>query len=160
MKRYLAYGSNLSQEQMSRRCPMARVIGKAQIPNHELVFKGSLTGSYATIEPKEGSYVPVLVWEIHQSDERNLDVYEGFPTFYHKNLYTVDIQNMSGKELGTYTCMAYVMDESRPYGVPTSRYFEVIATNYLTYGFDLNILEEALDKSLSLVERGELSDNK
>lgn len=55
---YIAYGSNLNIRQMKWRCPSARIIGTSKIPNYELLFKGSKTGSYLTIEPKTGSTVP------------------------------------------------------------------------------------------------------
>ncbi len=51
-KFYLAYGSNLNVKQMQFRCPDARIVGTAEIPNYQLLFKGSKTGSYLTIEPK------------------------------------------------------------------------------------------------------------
>ena len=63
-KLYIAYGSNMDEEQMAFRCPTATLVGTAIVEGYELIFKGSRTGSYATIEPKEGSIVPVLVWEI------------------------------------------------------------------------------------------------
>ena len=44
-KFYLAYGSNLNVEQMQFRCPDARIVGTAEIPNYQLLFKGSKTGS-------------------------------------------------------------------------------------------------------------------
>ena len=69
---YLAYGSNINLEQMAYRCPTAKVIGAAMLPNQELNFR-----RVATIDPKEGAEVPVLVWEIGQQDEINLDYYEG-----------------------------------------------------------------------------------
>lgn len=71
-KLYIAYGSNMDEEQMAFRCPTATLVGTAIVEGYELMFKGSRTGSYATIEPKEGSIVPVLVWEIGQMDERRL----------------------------------------------------------------------------------------
>ena len=61
---YLAYGSNLNVRQMKLRCPTARVVGTAEIKDYELLFKGSQTGSYLTIEPKKGGIVPVAVWEV------------------------------------------------------------------------------------------------
>ena len=73
---YLAYGSNLNIRQMAYRCPSARIIGTSIIPDYELLFKGSKTGSYLTIEPKEGSKVPVAVWSVTESDEARLDAYE------------------------------------------------------------------------------------
>ena len=40
-KFYLAYGSNLNVKQMRFRCPDARIVGTAEIPNYQLLFKGS-----------------------------------------------------------------------------------------------------------------------
>ena len=48
---YLAYGSNLNVRQMKLRCPTARIVGTATIEGYRLMFKGSKTGSYLTIEP-------------------------------------------------------------------------------------------------------------
>ena len=83
-KYYLAYGSNLNMRQMSRRCPTAKPLGTATLEGWTLLFKGSKSGSYLTIEPKEGASVPVGVWEISERDEGYLDVYEGYPNFYYK----------------------------------------------------------------------------
>lgn len=74
---YIAYGSNLNIRQMKMRCPSARIIGTAEIPDYELLFKGSRTGSYLTVEPKTGENVPVAVWETTEEDEAALDHYEG-----------------------------------------------------------------------------------
>ena len=49
MKYYLAYGSNLSVRQMLHRCPDAVYVGTAEIPDYQLLFKGSKTGNYLTI---------------------------------------------------------------------------------------------------------------
>ena len=85
MKRYyLAYGSNLNIRQMRYRCPGAKPIGITAIPDYELLYKGSKTGAYLTIEPKKNSIVPIAVWEVTEADEKRLDVYEGCPTFYYK----------------------------------------------------------------------------
>ena len=79
MKRYyLAYGSNLNLTQMRWRCPDARVLGTAEIADYRLLFKGSKTGSYLTIEPFAGGKVPVAVWEVSIADEERLDRYEGY----------------------------------------------------------------------------------
>ena len=81
---YIAYGSNLNIAQMRVRCPQARIIGTSEIKDYELLFKGSQTGSYLTIEKKVGGSVPVAVWATTAADEAALDRYEGFPTFYYK----------------------------------------------------------------------------
>lgn len=83
-KYYLAYGSNLNIQQMKYRCPDAKPVGTAWIHGYQLMFKGSKTGSYLTIEKAEKSKVPVVVWDVSGSDECRLDAYEGCPTFYYK----------------------------------------------------------------------------
>ena len=55
MKRYyIAYGSNLNVQQMRWRCPGARIIGTSELKDYRLLFKGSKTGSYLTVEPEKG----------------------------------------------------------------------------------------------------------
>lgn len=146
-KLYLAYGSNLSEEQMSYRCPDAEIVGRAGIKDYELIFKGSKTGSYATIEPKKGSYVPVLVWSISERDERSLDRYEGFPTFYYKKDMEIELEDMKQNQLGNRKAMVYIMDEQRKLGIPTYTYYNVIGKGYKKFGFDIKILQKALQKS-------------
>ena len=81
-KLYVAYGSNLNKEQMARRCPTAKIYGTGFLNNWELIYRGSKTGAYATIRRKKGSKLPVAVWKIEDIDERNLDIYEGYPKLY------------------------------------------------------------------------------
>ena len=66
---YIAYGSNLNVPQMRMRCPHATILGTANLKNWELLFKGSKTGSYLTIEECEGGTVPVVIWEVTAADE-------------------------------------------------------------------------------------------
>ena len=58
---YIAYGSNLNMPQMANRCPTAEVVGASQLKDYELLFRGSRGSAVATVEPKEGSTVPVLL---------------------------------------------------------------------------------------------------
>lgn len=149
---YLAYGSNLSIEQMAYRCPDAEIIGRANIKDYELLFKGSKTGSYATIEPKQGSYVPVLVWAISARDERNLDLYEGCPTFYYKKNLEVEVlglgDDIPAPSYGTHKAMVYIMDERRRLGMPSQHYYDVLDEGYKRFGFDRKILQAAVGKQL------------
>ena len=72
---YIAYGSNLNVRQMRMRCPTARIIGTSVLKDYELLFKGSKTGSYLTVEKKPGGTVPVAVWEVAENDEKALYSY-------------------------------------------------------------------------------------
>ena len=143
-KLYLAYGSNMSVNQMRYRCPDAHIIGTAVIENYRLMYKGSKTGAYATIEPEEGQKVPVLVWTISPADEKRLDMYEGFPTFYYKKELELEVKTLRGNHLGKHTAMVYIMDERREHGIPTDYYESILREGYHRFGFDESILDEAL----------------
>lgn len=136
-KYYIAYGSNMDEEQMAYRCPTAQLLGRIELEDYCLLFKGSKRGAYATIEPEEGSRVPVLVWTIEKEDEKSLDRYEGYPVFYYKKDLKIDL---AGKRV---TAMAYIMDENREYGKPSERYYGVLERAYRKYGFLMEILTEA-----------------
>ena len=141
MKYYIAYGSNLNVAQMKIRCPQAKVAGTTELNNYRLMFRGSQTGSYLTIEPYDGGAVPVAVWEVSDSDERALDRYEGYPRFYYKKHLSVTVDGRS------ITAFVYIMHEDRPYGSPSRYYVEVCEEGYDTFGFDKAVLHEAIRQS-------------
>lgn len=146
-KYYIAYGSNLNVNQMFYRCPTARIIGTAMLDGWELLFKGSKTGSYLTIEEKEDSCVPVGIWEIRSEDEAALDRYEGFPTFYYKKELDVTFRGITTGKLRRRKAMVYIMHEDRPLGLPSNAYVRTCAEGYRFFGFDTAFLAEAIDKS-------------
>ena len=147
---YIAYGSNLNIRQMRMRCPHARVIGTAVIKNYELLFKGSLTGAYLTIEPKKGGEVPVAAWEVTESDEAELDRYEGFPTFYYKKEMELDIKGIRTGKIRRRKCFVYIMHEERKIGVPSISYVSICLQGYVSFGFDEHYLSEAQIKAVEV----------
>ena len=149
MKRryYIAYGSNLNVPQMRMRCPQARILGTANIKDWELLFKGSMTGSYLTIEECPGAKVPVVIWEVTEDDERALDRYEGFPTFYYKRNFKLTYRGIVTGRRKVVEAFAYIMHEERPLGVPTTTYMKTCLEGYETFRFERNVLIAALEKS-------------
>ena len=133
---------------MQRRCPTARIVGVAEIKDYELLFKGSKTGSYLTIEPKKGATVPVAVWEIKKADEKSLDQYEGFPRFYYKKDFRVRCRYIQSGRVRTLNTFAYIMDERRQLGVPHGDYINTCLNGYNSFGFDRELIFKAIDKSL------------
>lgn len=132
MKYYIAYGSNLNIEQMNRRCKDAKPVGADEIDNYKLVFRRG----YLTIEPAEGFYVPVGVWEISDEDEKALDRYEGYPKFYRKEYI----------ELPYYgKCLVYIMNDGFPEQAPTDGYFTTVYHGYTEFGLDKDPLMKAYD---------------
>ena len=145
-KLYIAYGSNLNLEQMNCRCPTATVVGKSELKDYTLVFRGNSYG-VVTIEPKKGCTVPVLIWDIKEFDEMSLDCYEGYPKLYGKENLQVELE---GK---TINAMAYVMTEGHRLQLPSKSYLETIQDGYKTAGFDLKILYQAVQDTKELIER-------
>lgn len=134
-KKYIAYGSNMNVEQMSRRCPNAKPIGKTVLQNYKLVFKG-----VADIEKNESEEVPVVVWEITKECEKALDIYEGYPRLYRKEYVQIEID---GK---TELAMVYVMNYSKG-AKPSEYYYNVIKQGYKDFDINTAPLEKALKES-------------
>lgn len=148
MKYYLAYGSNLSVEQMAYRCPHAVCVGTGVIHGYRLLFKGSKTGNYLTIEPMQGRTVPVLIWRVTDSDEDALDRYEGYPVFYRKETTRIRMRSfedpLTEREVDAFV---YIMNEGRTLGKPTDRYYRVCLEGYRRFGFDERTLVQAYMES-------------
>lgn len=147
-KYYLAYGSNLNARQMRFRCPTAIVVGKGTIKGYRLLFKGSKTGSYLTIEEAKGYEVPVAVWKVDEPCEKALDRYEGYPSFYYKKEIEIDYISIKKKEHRHCKAFVYIMHEERELGIPSRGYVEVCLEGYRTFGFNPILIEEAIIKSM------------
>ena len=144
---YIAYGSNMSMEQMKFRCPEAQLLGTGLLEGWRLMFKGSLTGAYATIEREKGCTVPILLWRISAADEERLDRYEGFPSFYYKQTIQAVKTDEHGAKCGHTRGMAYIMHEERKLGTPSMHYLRILDEAYKKFGFDEEILGDAYDYS-------------
>ena len=140
---YIAYGSNLNVRQMRMRCPSARILGTSVLKDYELLFKGSKTGSYLTVEKQLGSTVPVAVWEVTAEDEKALDRYEGFPTFYYKKELTLPITGIRTGKIRQRRVFVYIMHEDRPIGLPSTAYMRTCLQGYEDFGFDQTVLMDA-----------------
>lgn len=141
---YIAYGSNLSVDQMAVRTPDAEIVGTGVLKDWRLLFR-----QFATIEKCKGYYVPVLIWKISKQDEKSLDRYEGFPRFYSKKNLTLAVTSLDDQDLGELDAMAYIMTKeatnmrsANP--LPSKHYYSVLYAGYKMFGFDDSLLEDAL----------------
>ena len=139
MKTYVAYGSNLDVGQMAWRCPKAKKLGSGMLEGWELVYRRSYSGAYATIRRAPGKYVPVGLWKIYAADERALDRYEGFPSFYHKEMVEVTLPD--GKKV---SAMAYIMRTDAVPGVPSEAYIDTIYRGYMDFELDARFLADSI----------------
>ena len=129
---YFAYGSNLNQFQMKRRCKDSKFIKKINLKNFRLTFRSKYRA--ADIEFKKNSLVPGALFEISKSDEKKLDVYEDFPNLYKKYYFFY-----YGKKVMTYT-----MTKKSPFKFPTERYLNIVKRGYR----DCELNEKYLKKGL------------
>lgn len=130
---YLAYGMNTNIDQMASRCPGSISIGRVDIPDYRLVFRG-----VADIEYSPGDVLQTVMWDITPECEDALDILEGYPTFYTKKYLNVDI---NGK---MYEAMIYQMVGDRlDYSHPSSYYQQMLEEGYQDHGLDLNQIYEA-----------------
>lgn len=143
MKLYVAYGSNLNIGQMKYRCPDAKIAFTGVLKNWELIYRGSKSGAYATIQRKAGSIVPVAVWYISSSDEFALDRYEGYPRFYQKQNVYVSLPDNSRKK-----AMVYIMSRFAKPGRPSSVYVSTVRQGYKDTGLNTDYLDDSLEKNL------------
>lgn len=127
--------------------PDRRSSREGDIENYELLFRGARHGAVATVEPREGSSVPVVLWEIGARDEVALDCYEGYPRLYRKQMMEVEVDGKCQR------VMAYVMTPGREFGIPSEHYAEIIREGYQSAGFDAEILEEAIQRAYGLAEK-------
>lgn len=120
---------------MARRCPTATIVGTTILKDWRLLFDGP-----ASIERKQGYQVPVLIWDIQPEDERSLDRYEGYPSYYRKEMLKVKVKDQ------IIDAMVYIMNTNKE-SQPGQFYYDVLDKGYERFGFNKKILEKALQES-------------
>lgn len=122
---YFAYGSNLSKAQMQQRCPGAKPLYTAVLPNYKLVFAGWVRkwhGSIASIRMVRGERVRGAVYEVSEPCLRRLDAEDAG---YSRLNVTVFNQDDEPVEAVTYAKSGQ-LDESKP----SPEYLAVIQQGY------------------------------
>ncbi len=129
---YVAYGSNMIEEQMQDRCPDAKLLSKEVLYGYQLECRDIYSGAYLNAYENSDSSIPVFVWEIEESDEKNLDEYEGYPHSYIK----VDVNTSLG------TGMMYVMNsEVGEIKIPSREYIMPVYDLYVREGYNLETIK-------------------
>lgn len=129
---YLAYGMNTNIDQMSGRCPGAVSLGRWDLANHRLVFRGP-----ADVEYSPGDVVQCVLWDITKECELSLDRLEGYPTFYGKKYVPVTFHGMK------HRAMIYQMNDQDGYYSPSNSYVWMLEEGYATHGLDLDQIYSA-----------------
>lgn len=177
-KYYFAYGADLNIPQMLDCCPQAQIVGWAEIPGHDLLFRGTKQRCGLTIEPGAGS-VYVGVWRLTAEDEYTLGRRVGRELYRAKEI-ELEVHLVPGevppaatsycswRTVRCSTQQTNARQEVRrlkgtiltaapgyPPELPESTHCQSIARGFAAFGFPLENLTEAWARSLRYRTRGE-----
>lgn len=117
---YFAYGSNMDAAQMRYRCPGARAIGTAHLPDYRFVINER---GFASVIVAPAHHVYGVLWHINAAHERALDDYEAVDEgWYDKTIVTVHVGRTQ-----TLSAMIYIAC-SQVEGRPAREYMQHIVT--------------------------------
>ena len=138
---YFAFGSNLNQKQMKRRCKDSKYIGCYSLKNYKLVFRNYfLGGGVADIQKDKNSTVLGAIYKISKKDEKELDVYEDYPKTYIKKYFKI-----LGKKV-----MFYYMPKKTKHVPPSKRYLNLIIQGYKDCGYNNNYIVISRNKKIKV----------
>jgi len=120
---YYAYGSNMARLHMKAHCPSAKFVAAAKLKDHQLVFDMMARvggGGVADIRPAKGQTVEGVLWDIAETDLKQLDEYEQCPQVYRHENVEVEAKGKPHK------AFAYV--GARPAGrcAPSRKYLRLV----------------------------------
>lgn len=138
----------MNRDQMEYRCKEAHLLAKGYLLGYELNFCGNRNGNnYATVIEKKGAKTPVLLWATSEMDELFLDRYEGYPSFYRKEMISsnkLEITEWYGKKKFDEAYI-YIMNSDH-LGVPYVGYYIGIMDAYTEFGLDVSYLKAAYER--------------
>ena len=138
---YFAFGSNLYQKQMKKRCKDSKYIGCFSLKNYKLVFRNYyFGGGVADVQKKKNSVVLGALYKIIKRDEKKLDIYEDFPNTYIKKYFKI-----FGKKV-----MFYYMPKKTKHVPPSKRYLNLIIKGYRDCGYKNNYIVISKNKKIKV----------
>lgn len=121
MRTYFAYGSNMDDTQMARRCPDARLMGPASLPDHRFFITDD---GWASVRPDSSQSVWGLLWRLSPRDEDALDLWEDVEN----GLYTKEVRRIIPRKGEPCAALVYV-ERSLLKGRPSQWYMERIVAS-------------------------------
>lgn len=134
---YSAYGMNTNLDEMSFRCPTAKLVGVATLKGYRLQFR-----IHADIELDESSSIQVLLWDITNDDLTFLDYLEGYPVYYDRCIVPVVCNG------NIYESLVYQMVDKSYTKPPHKSYLDTCCNGYEQNNMDLTQLENAFFDAL------------
>jgi len=136
---YFAFGSNLSLNQMRKRCPSHQLVGIAVLANHRVVCnkaKSDGVNYCAGIIKSPGDEVLGALYKLTPSDIRRLDKEEGCwegTEHYFRDAVDFNVRNLAtGIVINAFT---YFVAKPVPPKKPATEYAEIIFDGCHDHGF-------------------------
>ncbi|MBI4245512.1 MAG: gamma-glutamylcyclotransferase [Planctomycetes bacterium] len=124
---YFAYGSNMDRKQMKQRCPDSTFVSTAVLNHYRFII---ICRGVASIVQDDKHNLHGILWQISNSDEENLDLYEGVRSkLYNKKDIVVITPNNE-----KVTALVYIAEDNN-IGKPRRIYIEKIIGAALDYKF-------------------------
>ncbi len=122
---YFGYGSNMCPEQMAKRCPGGRALGRAELRDWRFLIN---IRTYATIEAKPGAATHGVLWSLTPGHITELDQYEAVVEgmYFKKKLIVQGIG-------GSVEALVYI-DPVREFGQPKQAYLRTILEGAAHFG--------------------------
>lgn len=138
---YVAYDLDVNTEYMNNVCPNARKIGIGDLYGWRLVFNSNPD----IVRDSSCLFLPVMVWDVPDSEVCNLDNCKCYPRYYAKESVDVDV---GGRSL---TAFSYTIKSCfKGMTPPDSWVFDNIEKAYVKSGITTRYLYDALNKSQEL----------
>tara|TARA_B100001105_G_C22057879_1_gene301061 strand:+ start:64 stop:447 length:384 start_codon:yes stop_codon:yes gene_type:complete len=120
---------------MQIRCGDSKYIKNIFLEGYKLSFC-AVSRSYgvANIVKKTGSKVPGGLWKISESDEKELDIYEGYPTLYTKDYFKLNNERV----------LFYIIKRNYIFKRPLREYVDIISQGYKDCDLDNEYLKRRL----------------
>lgn len=131
---YFAYGSNMDEKQMRKRCADFALIGPALLKNYRIaftIFSPRRKCGCADIVPSAGSVAPGLLYKIREKDIENFDLFENVKEHMYRRI-TVSVVGNDG---AVFPCETYEVVHKKEGLLPSKEYIGVMRTAAEKYSF-------------------------
>ena len=146
---YFAYGMNTNRKNMMMRTKSSKDMGAAVLPRYRLEFK-----TYCDVVPSSRDNVVGVLWRMTPHGLALLDIREGYPQFYYR-----DILKVQGNDGKTYSAWVYYMVDNSPIEPPPDSYWNDINTGYREHRLPTTQLKSALERSWDVYEKSYKKDS-
>ena len=137
---YFAYGMNTNRNSMTWRCPGAISFGHARLLDHEFRFS-----HHADVVVSPGESVDGVLWLIDEDHLAELDMLEGYPSYYDRKILPVEYQG------NIVMAECYRMQPDNIDYRPSKGYLDMIFEGYREYNVPNDQIWTALGRIPTLL---------